>query len=145
GSPTAREEALETMPPAKRVKLSEAPAPSNVASPQRACAVTGSPVGRGPEKELAPKMVSEGMTGLEEARDALKRALKEKKGHKEALAWLKGLQHRQVTARELQHTRIGLVVNEWRKEKKTSVSTLASHLLSLWKKLWLEAQKAPST
>ncbi|CAL1130083.1 unnamed protein product [Cladocopium goreaui] len=98
--------------------------------------------------------VREGPKGLEEARDALKAAMREaceageKKGQRarcEALRWLKGLEQRKVSARELAQTKIGLVVNEWRQVfnrvfKDQASKERAHDLLSSWRKLWLEAK-----
>lgn len=85
-----------------------------------------------------------GQVGLVEAREALSDSLSKKalggmeafKAEREAVAWLKGLLECEVGPTELKDTRIGVVVNEWRKHSEPYISRLATALLASWKKAW---------
>ena len=68
------------------------------------------------------------LTGIVAAKDGLTAALTSKDLH-EAVAWLKGLGRREVLAHELEKTRIGITVNDCRKQGDSYVTKLADILI----------------
>jgi len=97
---------------------------------------------------VAPREVMPAVEGLREAKDGLELGLHVKgglaaiKAEKDAVAWLKGLQCREVTITELKETLIGQTVNSWRKHQDDYVSGLAFSLLKSWKGAYRDGRTA---
>lgn len=128
---------------AKRAPLSAPPPP-----PAPGASATAPAAGCGSVWEQCPAYnVVPGSAGLAEARDTLSDNLARKarggmdaiRAEREAVAWLKGLQQCDVEAADLAATRIGVVVNEWRKHQEPYIAGLATSLLAAWKRSWRQA------
>eukprot|EP00930_Biecheleria_cincta_P088233 TRINITY_DN77475_c0_g1_i1.p1 TRINITY_DN77475_c0_g1~~TRINITY_DN77475_c0_g1_i1.p1 ORF type:complete len:488 (+),score=103.30 TRINITY_DN77475_c0_g1_i1:60-1466(+) len=100
-------------------------------------------------ESVPPQEMSSGRAGLCEAKEALEGLLKQSSGiaaikaEKEAVAWLKALSPRHVSREELKETRIGVIVNEWRKHNEPCISGLALGLLKTWKSALQDAVPSP--
>eukprot|EP00439_Symbiodinium_sp_Y106_P037284 s3630_g4.t1 len=93
-----------------------------------------------PLQDVHAREVSRDLKGVVAAKDGLTAALSSKDLH-EAVAWLKGLGRREVAPEDLAKTRIGLAVNECRKQGDPYMTKLADILLQRWKKAWRQAQE----
>ena len=81
-----------------------------------------------PLQDVHAREVSRDLKGLVAAKEGLAAAVSSKDLH-EAVAWLKGLGRREVAAEDLAKTRIGLSVNECRKQGDPYMTKLADTLL----------------
>lgn len=107
-------------------------------------------------ESLEARIVPPGDAGLIEAKDALDRLLAARqrggleafRSEKEAVSWLKGLSMCEVGARELRETKIGMAVNDWRKQKAEQyVTELAATIVMAWKQTCMDekAKKCSKT
>ena len=132
--------------PEPKPPLQEVPTPCKVQNPKRRLAT---PDATASDKQEKPKRIKtrdpktakasmplshvgardvpRDLKGVQTAQKGLVAALERKDLHA-AVAWLKGLERRKITLKELEETRIGCTVNDWRKQEDPFVSKLA-HLL----------------